>query len=136
MLRKQESIYYPPTIRPPCSSSSQVDFLSLEAGEIQGSPSKVPPAADTSSKGAKLVEDASGTGGANKETVLSTELPPPILKDLPQEKNISQGMELVLATLAIPPKEAPKDKDHESTTAANTQLPKDTKEKLVIKMKK
>ena len=45
-------------------------------------------------------------------------------------------MELVSATLAIPPKEAPKDKDHESTTAANTQLPKDIKEKLVIKMKK
>ena len=136
MLRKQESIYYPPTIRPPSSSGSQVDLLSSKAGEIQGNPSKVPPAVDTSSKGAKLAEDASGMRGANKETVLSTELPPPILKDLPQEKNISQGMELVLATLAIPPKEAPKDKDHESTTAANTQLPKDTKEKLVIKMKK
>ena len=81
--------------------------MSLEAGEIQGSPSKVPPAADTSSKGAKLVEDASGTGGANKETVQSTELSPLIPKDLPQGKKTSQGMELVLATLAIPPKEAP-----------------------------
>ena len=28
-------------------------------------------------------------------------------------------MELVLATLAIPPKEDPKDKAHESTTAAD-----------------
>ena len=45
-------------------------------------------------------------------------------------------MELVLATLATPPKKDPKDKDHESTKAADTQLPKDTKEKLVIKMKK
>ena len=89
MLRKQESIYYPLTIRPPSSSGSQVDLLSSKASEIRGSPSKVPPAVDTSSKGAKLAEDASRTGGANKETVLSTELPPPILKDLPQEKKTS-----------------------------------------------
>ena len=45
-------------------------------------------------------------------------------------------MELVLVTLAIPPKEDPKDKANEPTTAADTQLPKDAKEKLVIKMKK
>ena len=45
-------------------------------------------------------------------------------------------MELVLETLAIPPKEDPKDKAHEPTTTAYTQLPKDEKEKLVIKMKK
>ena len=45
-------------------------------------------------------------------------------------------MELVLATLAIPPKVDPKDKAQVSTTAGNTQPPKDVKEKLVIKMKK
>ena len=45
-------------------------------------------------------------------------------------------MELVLATLGKPPKEDSKDKDHDSTMAADTQLPKDAKEKLVIKMKK
>ena len=48
-------------------------------------------------------------------------------------------MELVLATFTIPPKEDPKEKVEVSTTAANTQLPKDpkdTKDKLVIKMKK
>ena len=44
-------------------------------------------------------------------------------------------MELVLATLTIPPKEDPKEKDEVSTTAASTQLPKDLKDKLVIKMK-
>ena len=136
ILRKPESIYYPSTIRPSSSSGSQADLVSSKAGEIQGNPSKVPPAANTSSKKAELAEDASGTGDANKETVQSTELPPPIPKDLPQEKKTSQGMELVLATLAIPPKKDPKDKDHESTKATDTQLPKDTKEKLVIKMKK
>ena len=82
MLRKQESIYYPPTIRPPSSSGSQVDLLSSKASEIQGNPSKVPPAIDTSSKGAKLAEDTLGAGDANKETVQSTKLPPPISKDL------------------------------------------------------
>ena len=48
-------------------------------------------------------------------------------------------MELVLATLTILPKKDPKEKVEVSTTAANTQLPKDlkdTKDKLVIKMKK
>ena len=48
-------------------------------------------------------------------------------------------MELVLATLTIPPKEDPNEKVEVSTTVANTQLPKDpkhTKDKLVIKMKK
>ena len=45
-------------------------------------------------------------------------------------------MKLVLATLGMPPKEDSKDKDHDSTMAADTQLPKDAKEKLVIEMKK
>ena len=41
----------------------------------------------------------------------------------------------MLVTLAIPPKADPKDKAKVSTTAVNTQPPKDPKEKLVIKMK-
>ena len=44
-------------------------------------------------------------------------------------------MELVLATLPIPSKEDPKDKNKISSIAANTQPPKDSKEKLVIRMK-
>ena len=57
------------------------------------------------------------------------------LKDLSKEKETSQSMELVLATLSIPPKENPKDKAKVSTMTTNTQPPKDPKEKLVIKMK-
>ena len=136
ILRKLESIYYPLAIRPSSSSGSQADPVSSEDGEIQVSPSNVPPIANTSSKGVELAEDTSGMGDANKEAVQSTELPPPISNDRPPKKRTSQGMELVLATLAIPSKEDHKDKDHKSTTAANTQLPKDTKEKIVIKMKK
>jgi len=110
--------------------------MSSEAGEIQGILSKTPPAANTFSKGAELAEDTTGAGDANKETVQGTELPPFVPKDLFQEKGTSHSMELVLATLAIPPKEDPKDKAHETTTVTDTQLPKDAKEKLLIKMKK
>ena len=43
---------------------------------------------------------------------------------------------MVLVTLTIPLKEDPKEKAEVSTTVANTQLAKDLKDKLVIKMKK
>ena len=45
-------------------------------------------------------------------------------------------MELVLATLVIPPKVNLKDKAQVPPTATDTKPPKDAKEKLVIKMKK
>ena len=82
ILKKAKSIYYPPAIRPSSSSDSQAGPMSLEVGEIQGSPSKTPPIANTSSKGEKLAEDTSGAGDANKEIVQSTKLPPPIPKEL------------------------------------------------------
>ena len=44
-------------------------------------------------------------------------------------------MELVLVTLSIPPKEDLREAKV-STIATNTQPPNDSKEKLVIKMKK
>ena len=53
----------------------------------------------------------------------------------PKEKEASQNMELVLATLPIHSKKDPKDKTKVSSTTANTQPPKDSKEKLVIRMK-
>lgn len=56
-------------------------------------------------------------------------------KGLSRDKKTSQNMELVLATLSIPPKEDPKDAKV-SSVAASTQSLKDPKEKLVIKMKK
>ena len=136
VLRKAGSVYYPPAIHPSNSSDSKADPVSSEAGEIQGSPSKAPPAANTSSKGVEQVEDTSKTGDVNKEVFQGSDLPPTALKDPSKEKKTSQRMELVLATLAIPPKEDPKNKAKVSTRVANTQTPKDPKEKLVIKMKK
>ena len=86
VLRKAKSIYYRPTIRLSSSSDSKADPVSLEAGEIQGIPSKAPPVANTFSKGAELAGDTTGVGDANKETVQGTELPPFVPKDLSQEK--------------------------------------------------
>ena len=135
MLRKAESVYYPPAIRPSSSSSSKADWVSSEAGEIQGSSPKAPPVANTSSKGVEQAEDTVKTGDVNEGVAQGADPPPIAPKDLSKEKEASQSMELVLATLATPPKEDPKDKVQVSTTAGNTQSPKNPKEKLVIKMK-
>ena len=80
-------------------------------------------------------EDTTKAGDVNKEVVQGANLPLIAPKDLSMEKETSQNMDLVLATLTIPPKEDPKDKAQVSTTAVDTQPPKNPKEKLVIKMK-
>ena len=49
VLRKAGSVYYPPTIRLTSSSDSKADLSPSKAGEVQGSPPKAPPVADTSS---------------------------------------------------------------------------------------
>ena len=51
VLRKAGSVYYPPTIRLASSSDSKADLSPSEASEVQGSPPKALPAADTSSEG-------------------------------------------------------------------------------------
>ena len=135
VLRKAENVYYPPAIRPLSSSDSKANPASSEAGGIQGSLPKVPLVANTPSKRAEQVEDTSKTGEINKDVVQGSGLPLIAPKDPSKEKETSQSMELVLATLTVPPKEDTKDKAKVSSMAANTQPPKDSKEKLVIKMK-
>ena len=109
--------------------------MTSEAGEGQGSPSKAPPTAKTSSKGEEQAEDTTKSGDINKEVVQDADLPPVAPKDLSKEKEASQSMELVLVTLSIPSKEDPKGKAQVSTMATTTQPPKNPKDKLVIKMK-
>ena len=108
VLRKAEIVYYPPAIRPSGSSSSKVTLVSSEAGEGQGSPPKAPPATNTSSKGVEQAEDTAKVGDINKEMAQGADLPPAAPKDPSKEKEASQSMELVLATLSIPLKEVPK----------------------------
>ncbi|XP_023889528.1 uncharacterized protein LOC112001587 [Quercus suber] len=134
--KRAENIYYPQAIRPSSSSDSKADLTSSEASEVQGDPPQALLAAKDSSEGTRQAEDTSKTGEANKETVQGSNLPPFALKDPSKDKETSQSMELVLATLTIPPKEGPKDKVEVSTTTESTQLPKDPIDKLVIKIKK
>ena len=124
VLRKAESIYYPPAIRLQNSSDSTAD------------PPKAPPAIGAITKGTEQAEDTLKAGEVNREAIQGFELPPLAPRDTSEEKETSQSMELVLVTLTIPPKEDPKEKAEVSTTAASTQLPKDPKDKLVIKMKR
>ena len=86
MLRKAESVYYLPTIRPSSSQDSKANPASSEAGEIRGSPPKAPPAAKTSSMVAK---DTTNTGDVHKEVIEGVDLPPIAPKDLFKEKETS-----------------------------------------------
>ena len=54
--------------------------------------------------------DTTKTRDINKEVAQGANLPPTALKDPSKEKEASQSMELVLATLPIPLKEDPKAK--------------------------
>ena len=110
VLRKAGSVYYPPAIRLASSSDSKADPAPSEAGEVQGSPPKAPPAANTSSKGGEQAEDTTKAGDVNEGTIQGTDLAPAVLGDLLKEKGTSQSMELVSAILAIPPIVDPKDK--------------------------
>ena len=136
VLRRAESVYYLPAIHPASSSDSKADPASSEAVDAQGSPTRAPSAVNTSSEGGEQAEDTIKAGDANQGAVQGAGLAPTVPGDLPKEKETSQNMELVLATLTIPSKADPKDKAQVPPTAANTQPPKDVKEKLVIKMKK
>ena len=135
VLREARSVYYLPAIRPASSADSKADPLFLEAGETSGDPPKATPAAKTSLEEVGQAEDILKLEEANKEGAQGFNLPPPAPKDPSKEQEALQSMELVLATLIIPPKEDPKDKAEVSTTVASTQPPKDSKDKLVIKMK-
>ena len=111
MLRKVESIDYPSTICPQSFSDSTSDLP------------KVLPVIGTITEGVKQTEDTSKVGEVNREAVQGSKLPPPAPRDTFKEKETSESMKLVLATLTIPPKEDSKEKVEVSTMAASTQLP-------------
>ena len=99
-------------------------------------PPKTPPAVGTTSKEVEQAKDTSKVGEVNVEAVQGSDVPLSAPRDTSKEKETFQSMELVLVTFTIPLKEDPKEKAEVSTTTANTQLPKNPKDKLVIKMKK
>lgn len=122
ILRKPESIYYPPAIRLASSSDPKADPISLEAGEIQGSQAEASSTANVNTALPRTgrAEDTLQIEDANKDAVQGSDLPPAIPGDFSKEKENSKTVELVLATLSMPPKEDPKEKAKESSTAAST----------------
>ena len=134
-LRRAENVYYPPAIGTLGSSGSKADSASKEADEGKESPAKALPAANISSKGAKSSNDAKKAANNTKEGAHDAALPLVVPRVPSMEKEASHSMEIVLATLPIPPKEDLKGKDQASTMAASTQPSKNIKYKLVIKMK-
>ena len=134
MLKKVECVCYPSAIRPRSSADSKADPKSSEVGEIQSSPPKEPPIVAVSLEGVQQAKGTTEAKEGNKEIAHGSDLPSMALKD-PKDKEASQNMELVLATLPIPPKVGLKDVML-SITSASTQPLKDPKDKLVIKMKK
>ena len=119
-LRRAKNVYYPPVISLLGSSGPQAESVSSEVGVGQGSPSKAPPVVNTSPKEAEKAEDATKSGDISKEGILSAALPPVAPKDTSKEKETSQSMELVLATLSIPLKEDPKGPSQTSTMTTTT----------------
>ena len=81
---------------------------------------------------AKDPEKAAETNKENTQDAAQLSVAP---SDPSKEKEASKNMEIVLATLPMPPKEDPKGKGLAFTTAASTQPPKNPKDRLVIKMK-
>ena len=122
ILRKPESIYYPPAICPVSSSNPKADPISLEASEIQGSQTEASSTANVNTflPRTRRAEDTLQIEDANKDAVQGSNLPPAIPGDSSKEKENSKTMELVLATLSMPPKEDPKEKAKESSTTAST----------------
>jgi len=134
-LRRAENVYYPLAIRALGSSGSKADPISSGTDKSKESPTKVLPIANISSKEAKPFEDAKKAANTTKEGAYDAALPPIAPKNPSKEKKASYSMEIMLATLPIPPKEDLKGKDQASTMATSTQPPRNPKDKLVIKMK-
>ena len=125
-LRRAENVYYPSAIN--ASVSKEVD-------EGEESLTKALPTTNISSDSAEHAKDVEKAVDLTKEVAPNAPLPLDAPKEPPKEKEASQNMEIVLATLPIPSKEDLKGKRPASITAASTQPPKTQKDKLVIKMK-
>ena len=114
-------MYYPQAMRNSGSSSfsgSKVDPVSLGIDEGKESPTKTLPTANISSKEAKPPEDAKKAADSTKEVAHDAALPLVAPKDSSKEKDASQSMEIVQATLPIPLKEELQGKGQAFTTYA------------------
>ena len=105
VLRRAENVYYPQVIRSSGSSGSKANLASSGIDKGKESPTKALPTTNISSKEAKPSEDAKKVADSTNEVARDVALPPVAPKDFSREKETSQSMEIMLATLPIPSKE-------------------------------
>ena len=110
----------PQAIRNSSSLGSKANLVSSGIDESKESPIKALPSANISSKDAELSEDEKKVVDLTKEAARDAALPPMAPKDSSKDKEVSQSMEIVLATLPIPSKEELQGKGQAFTTTAST----------------
>ncbi|XP_023883751.1 uncharacterized protein LOC111996049 [Quercus suber] len=110
VVEESRECVLPPAIRASGSSGSKADLVSSGTNEGNESPTKALPTTNVSSKEAELSKDAKRATDITKEVAYDAALPPVAPKDPSKEKEASQSMEIVMATLPIPSKEELKGK--------------------------
>ena len=130
-LRRAKNVYYPPAIRASSSLGSKADTTPQDPNPRQVSPAKAPSSSNNPPKEVKQVKVAEKKKDTTKGVAPETTKPPTAPKDPPEDKEVSQSLEIVLATLPIPTKEDSKGKGPVSTTAA-TDKPTKATEKTTL----
>ena len=134
MLKKAESVYYPPPIRASSSSIANPDAPLEVADPEKSNPSKVLP---SSGSPPKVVEQLGVNEKVTEETkvVASDATKPLAVPQDPAKDKEAPRMELVLATLPIPSKGDPKGTGQGSSEAIVPQSQAPPHRKIVIKKK-
>jgi len=114
-LRRVESVYYPPTIRAPASTSSKADTPSVVAKLEKDSPDKVPLSSSSPSKEAEQLGVSKKEADRTKRVAPDTPKPPTVPQDPLKENEVPPRMEIVLVTLPVPAKGGLKGKDQGSS---------------------
>ena len=136
VLRKVANVYYPLAIRASGPTCSRTDPAPEVAKVGRDSPAKVLTSSNNPTQVAKDPEVIEKEKNTNKGVASDATKPPTITQDFPDEKEVPNKMELVLATLPLFAKVDLARKGPEASEAASTQPIKiPPKEKIVIKKK-
>ena len=126
-LRKPKNIFYPPIIRASNPPSTQGEVASIVAVPIEGTQPQDPPPPSQQGKAKEFEAPKEISSDVNRPSDKTTEVL--------QVRATSQGFELALASITMPAKEAPKEKEKVTPTKAAIQANKTSKNRLQIKLK-
>ena len=136
VLRRAESVYYPPAIRESVSFGSRTDTTSEVTKVGKDSSTSVPTSSDKPAEEAEHLGVIEKEKNANQGVASDAMKPQAVTQDLPVEKEAPKKMEVVLATLPLPTKADPVSKGLEASEATFTQpIHSPPKDKIVIKKK-